>query len=247
MITGRHGPERLGACTDCRRFWAQFRAGTVSAEEIEQIEGKLATTAGTCAVMGTATTMACIAETLGMMLPGTAAIPAVHADRLRAAEANGRRRRPAPCRAADPAEPRSSPGRPSAMRCGFLLAVGGSTNAIIHLTAIAGRAGIEIPPRLAQRTLRDHARPRGPQAYRLLLRRGFSSPPEPWAPCCGELSPLLDHDCMTVTGETLGDRLARESGWQRPCDHSGPRRTRYRTRAGWWPSFELPRPPAARS
>jgi dihydroxy-acid dehydratase len=83
--------ERLGACTDCRRFWAMHRAGKVNSAEIEVIEGNLATTAGTCAVMGTASTMASIAEALGMALPGTAAIPAVHADRLRAAEASGRR------------------------------------------------------------------------------------------------------------------------------------------------------------
>src|SRR5215472_9150389 len=84
MMTGRHHGERLGACTDCRRFWARYRAGKIDDQEISQVEGKLATTAGTCAVMGTASTMACIAEALGMILPGTAAIPAVHADRLRA-------------------------------------------------------------------------------------------------------------------------------------------------------------------
>ena len=89
MMTGRHRGERLGACTDCRRFWAQYRAGKIDDKEISEIEGKLATTAGTCAVMGTASTMACLVEALGMILPGTAAIPAVHADRLRAAEATG--------------------------------------------------------------------------------------------------------------------------------------------------------------
>src|SRR5689334_17071169 len=89
MMTGPYKGERLGACTDCRRFWARFRAGEVSREEIGDIEGSLATTAGTCAVMGTASTMASLAEALGMILPGTAAIPAVHADRLRAAEASG--------------------------------------------------------------------------------------------------------------------------------------------------------------
>src|SRR5246500_4260815 len=89
MMTGRHRGERLGACTDCRRFWARYRAGDVTEEEISQVEGQLAVTAGTCAVMGTASTMACIAEVLGLVLPGTAAIPAVHADRLRAAEATG--------------------------------------------------------------------------------------------------------------------------------------------------------------
>jgi dihydroxy-acid dehydratase len=64
MMTGRHKGERLGACTDCRRFWAQYRAGTVEKREIDQIEGRLSTTSGTCAVMGTASTMACIAEAL---------------------------------------------------------------------------------------------------------------------------------------------------------------------------------------
>src|SRR6195256_1474368 len=88
-MTGRHRGERLGACTDCRRFWARYRAGDVSDGEISEVEGKLAVTAGTCAVMGTASTMACIVEALGLILPGTAAIPAVHADRLRAAEATG--------------------------------------------------------------------------------------------------------------------------------------------------------------
>src|SRR6266851_649529 len=73
MMTGPWRGERLGACTDCRRYWAKFRAGEVSDDDIEEIEGRLATTAGTCAVMGTASTMASLAEALGMTLPGTAA------------------------------------------------------------------------------------------------------------------------------------------------------------------------------
>ena len=141
MLTGRHRGERLGACTDCRRFWAAHRAGKVDAEEIVQVEGRLATTAGTCAVMGTASTMALIGETLGMMLPGTGAIPAVHADRLRACEQTGTLAArmaveggPVPSDLITPASVEN------AMR--VLLAVSGSTNAVIHLTAIAGRLGI---------------------------------------------------------------------------------------------------------
>src|SRR3979411_1009294 len=91
MMPTSFGGERLGACTDCRRFWAMHRAGKVDEHGIDEVEGNLATTAGTCAVMGTASTMASIAEALGMALPGSAAIPAVHADRLRAAEASGKR------------------------------------------------------------------------------------------------------------------------------------------------------------
>ena len=142
MSTGSWRGQRLGACTDCRRFWAQFRAGTVGAEEIREVEANLATTAGTCAVMGTASTMAILAEALGFMLPGTAAIPAVHADRLRAAEATGSRAMglleggPAPAELVTPAS------LENAMQ--VLLAVGGSTNAVVHLAAIAGRAGLRF-------------------------------------------------------------------------------------------------------
>ena len=143
MMTGRYREARLGACTDCRRFWAEFRGGRIDEPEIRRIETRLATTAGTCPVMGTASTMACLAETLGMMLPGTAAIPAVHADRLRAGEASGmravalaREAGPTPRRIVTPAAVEN------ALR--VLLAIGGSTNGILHLTAIAGRAGIEV-------------------------------------------------------------------------------------------------------
>ena len=133
MMPTSYRGERLGACTDCRRFWAMHRAGAVDAQGIEEIEGNLATTAGTCAVMGTASTMAAIAEALGMALPGTAAIPAVHSDRLRAAEASGRRA----------VELAKDPIRPSQVITGksienalrVLLAIGGSTNAIVHLSS----------------------------------------------------------------------------------------------------------------
>ena len=91
MMTGRYREARLGACTDCRRFWAEYLGGRIDEPEIRRIETGLATTAGTCPVMGTASTMARLAETLGIMSPGTATIPAVHADRLRAGEASGTR------------------------------------------------------------------------------------------------------------------------------------------------------------
>lgn len=90
MSTGRHKGERLGACTDCRRFWGKFRAGEIDQSEIQIVETRLATTAGTCAVMGTASTMACLTEALGIALPGTAAIPAVDSQRLVAAEETGK-------------------------------------------------------------------------------------------------------------------------------------------------------------
>ena len=143
MMTGRYKGERLGACTDCRRFWAQYRAGSVSQKEIDQIEGNLAVTSGTCAVMGTASSMAVIAETLGVMLPNTASIPAVHADRLRASEQTGT----VAAKMAIQGGPKldqliTKESVENALR--VLLSVSGSTNAIIHLTAIAGRAGVEV-------------------------------------------------------------------------------------------------------
>jgi dihydroxy-acid dehydratase len=202
--------ERLGACTDCRRFWAMHRAGKVDGEGIDEVEGNLATTAGTCAVMGTASTMASIAEALGMALPGTAAIPAVHADRLRAAEASGKRA----------AELAKNPIRPSqviteksvenALR--VLLAIGGSTNAIVHLTAIAGRAGVKISlDKLNQ--LSDSTpvlvdlKPTGQHYMSDLYAAGGVGA------VLRELRPLLHLDCINVSGKTLKEVLDAHHPW----------------------------------
>ena len=199
-----HG-EKLGACTDCRRFWAQYRAGKVSREEIDGVEGNLATTAGTCAVMGTASTMACIAETLGMSLPGSATIPAVHADRLRMAEACGLRAAalavsgtPLPADVITPASVEN------ALR--VLLAIGGSTNAIIHLTAIAGRCGVPVSlerlNRLSDETpVLVDLKPTGAHYLQdLHVAGGLGA-------VLWELRDLLHHDCVGVDGEKLGHRL----------------------------------------
>lgn len=142
MSTGRHRGERLGACTDCRRFWGKYRANEIDKDEISAIEGKLSTTSGTCGVMGTASTMACIAETLGMSLPDTAAIPSVHAERLVAAEASGRRAVQLIDKPILPSEIITEKSVENAFR--VLMAISGSTNAIVHLTAVAGRLGIKI-------------------------------------------------------------------------------------------------------
>src|SRR5665213_1989475 len=142
MMTSRWHGERLGACTDCRRFWAKYRAGEIDNAEIQEIEGNLATTAGTCAVMGTASTMASISEALDMIRPGSAAIPAVHADRLRAAEATGRTAMALAAGKITPDKIVTEKSVENALR--VLMAIGGSTNAVLHLTAVAGRAGIDI-------------------------------------------------------------------------------------------------------
>ncbi|MDQ4060623.1 MAG: dihydroxy-acid dehydratase [Pseudomonadota bacterium] len=209
MMTGPWRGERLGACTDCRRFWARYRAGEIDSEQIQDIEGRLATTAGTCAVMGTASTMASIAEALGIMLPGTAAIPAVHADRLRAAEATGAAAVEAARRGLTPERVITPASIENALR--VLLAIGGSTNAILHLTAIAGRAGIDISLERLN-ALSDTTpvivdlKPTGPYYMEDLFAAGGIGA------VLRELKPLLHLDAVTVTGETLGERLAAGDG-----------------------------------
>ena len=210
MMTSRHGDERLGACTDCRRFWGKYRAGDIDTAEINEVEGRLATTAGTCAVMGTASTMACIAETLGMSLPGTAAIPAVHADRLRAGEASGL----AAARMIDnpirPDQVITEKSVENALR--VLLALGGSTNAIIHLTAIAGRLGHTVSLKrlneLSDTTpVLVNLKPVGSNYMEDFFFAGGVGA------VLRELKPLLHLDTISVTGETLGDRLEQDPGY----------------------------------
>jgi dihydroxy-acid dehydratase len=208
MMTGHHRGERLGACTDCRRFWAQYRAGKVDDQEISEVEGKLATTAGTCAVMGTASTMACLAEALGMILPGTAAIPAVHADRLRAAEVTGALAVKLIGSKLTPDKIINRKSMENAVR--VLLAIGGSTNGIIHLTAIAGRAGVPVSlQRLNE--LSDttpvlvNLKPVGNGYMEDFFAAGGMGA------LMRELKDLLHLDCLTVTGETLGERLKHDS------------------------------------
>jgi dihydroxy-acid dehydratase len=210
MSTGRHRGQRLGACTDCRSFWARYRAGTVDAAEIAAVEGRLSVTAGTCAVMGTASTMACIAEALGMSLPGTAAIPAVHADRLVAAEESGR----AAVRLIEtritPRQVITAKSVENALR--VLMALGGSTNAVIHLAAIAGRIGAQVGmDRL--NAISDET----PVLVDLKpVGEGYM---EDFHAAGGvgavlrELRPLLHLDTVDVEGRTLAQRLDEPLDW----------------------------------
>ncbi len=131
MLTGHFRGQRLGACTDCRRLWAAYRAGELTEQDIDQANAQLAPGHGTCMVMGTASTMACIAEALGLALPGSAAAPAVSADRLRLAEQTGQRA--VAMARADGPRPRelmTSGALRNAMVT--LHAIGGSTNGVVH-------------------------------------------------------------------------------------------------------------------
>ena len=143
MMTGMYNNKRVGACTDCRRYWSQFRSNKISKKEIEKVENNLATTSGTCPVMGTASTMAILSEVLGVMPINSATAPAVHADRLRIAENTGE------IAATKILQKKITPKNyinkksfENALR--VLFAISGSTNALIHLTAMARRLNIKI-------------------------------------------------------------------------------------------------------
>ena len=205
MLTGSHRGERVGACTDCRRYWAKFRADEIDAEEVADVNNQLVASVGTCSVMGTASTMACIAEALGMTVPGGASPPAVTADRIRIAEETG-------ARAVQMAHDRLTIDKiltpdafENAMR--VLLAIGGSTNGIVHLAAIAGRVGLDIDLHALDRMGREtpvllDLKPSGQHYMEDFHHAGGM------ATLLRELKPLLKLNAMTVTGRTLGEELA---------------------------------------
>jgi dihydroxy-acid dehydratase len=206
MMTGSFEGTRLGACTDCRAWWARHRAGELSAERIRDLESNLATTAGTCAVMGTASTMACVTEALGMSLPGAATPPAVHAERLRIAEASGARAVAMIREELTPDRVVTRASVENALRA--LFALGGSTNGIIHLTAIAGRAGIPLTLQRfnelsAQTPVLVNLKPVGAHYMEHFHAAGGVGA------LLRELAPLLDRDTVSVAGEMLDARLAR--------------------------------------
>ncbi|WNK00889.1 IlvD/Edd family dehydratase [Thalassospiraceae bacterium LMO-JJ14] len=204
MLSGTHGEERVGACTDCRRFWGQYRAGNIDSDEINRVEGRLVPTAGTCGVMGTASTMACMTEAMGMMLPGGATIPTVYADRLRHAEAAGARAMEIATEGLCPSKILTPDSIANGLR--MLLAIGGSTNGVVHLAAIAGRLGIEVDmeafDRMGEETpVLVDLNPSGKYYMDDLHRAGGT------AAILRELKPLLNLECMTVTGRTLGEEI----------------------------------------
>jgi len=206
MVVGHHKGEVLGACTDCRRLWAAHRAGNIDEAEIEMVSGRLAPSVGTCMVMGTASTMACMTEAMGLSLPMSATVPAPHAERVRIAEASGKRAAEmavsgGPC----PSELQTL----SAFRNAQIVmqAIGGSTNGIIHLTAIANRTphpidldafdalGREVP------VLID-LKPSG-QHYMEHFHHAGGMPK-----LMQQLGDLLDLDAKTVAGGTLREVVA---------------------------------------
>ena len=214
MLAGDWRGERLGACTDCRRYWAQHRAGALDAEEIAAVEQSLCPTAGTCMVMGTASTMACVTEALGLMLPGAATPPAVSGQRLRLGVVTGRR-----------AVALATEGRPArdiltpaafANALKVLAALSGSTNVVVHLLAIARRAGVDLSlddfhTAAQQVPLLVDCKPAG-TGYMEDFDKAGGVPV-----LLKALEPMLDLDTIGVTGQTLGALLqdvAAPGAWQ---------------------------------
>ncbi|BEP52432.1 MULTISPECIES: IlvD/Edd family dehydratase [Variovorax] len=206
MLTGGHRGERVGACTDCRRYWGKYRAGEIDAEEIADVNNQLVASVGTCSVMGTASTMACIAEALGMTVPGGASPPAVTADRIRIAEQTGAQAVQMARTGLTIDKVLTPEAFENAMR--VLLAIGGSTNGIVHLAAIAGRMGLEIDLAALDRMGREtpvllDLKPSGQWYMEDFHHAGGM------ATLLRELKPLLHLGAMTVSGRTLGEEMER--------------------------------------
>jgi dihydroxy-acid dehydratase len=201
MLVGYHRGEMLGACTDCRRLWGEHRAGAMDQDEVEVVSGRLAPTLGTCMVMGTASTMACIAEAIGLALPGTGSIPATHADRIRAAESTGRQAVALAQAGPRPSEILTEAAFHNAMV--VLQAIGGSTNGLVHLAAIARRRGMRIDLQEFDRIGREvpvliDLKPSG--AHYMEHFHWAGGMPR----LLKELRANLVLDAMTVTGGTIG-------------------------------------------
>ncbi len=214
MRTGSWQGERLGACTDCRRYWLRHRAGEIGREEIGEIEQSLCPTGGTCMVMGTASTMACLTATLGLMLPGGATPLSGSGDRLRQAVMTGRRIvELTHCGT----EPREYLTRASFHNASVVLAaLGGSTNAVIHLIAIARRAGVTLTLEDLHEAARNtpvlvNCKPVGTGYMEDFHKAGGL--PVLWK----ALESRLDLDAMNVNGVSFGEILEDTSppaAWQ---------------------------------
>jgi dihydroxy-acid dehydratase len=205
QLKGNWRGQDLGSCTDCRRYWTELRAGRITQDEYDSMEAAIYRSPGHCMVMGTASSMGGIAETIGMSLPGGGSIPGADSRRKTHSEHAGRAIVDLVNKGIKPSDVVTRESIDNAIR--FLLAVGGSTNAIIHLTAIAGRAGIDLPlshfDELSKTTpMILNLKPSGEYLMEDLFYAGGVEA------ILSRISPLLNLDEMTVTGKTLGENIA---------------------------------------
>ena len=204
MLSGRWNGEPIGSGTDGRKLFEAFRAGRIGEEQWAEVEGCISRSAGHCTVMGTASTMASMAESLGMMLSGGAAIPAVDARRYQLAEASGRRAVEMVFEDLKPSRILTREAFENAIRTD--MAIGGSTNAVVHLLAIAGRAGVELSLDDFDRISREtpyiaNVKPSGQFLMEDFYYAGG-------LPCVTrELLPLLHGDALTVSGHTVAHEV----------------------------------------
>jgi dihydroxy-acid dehydratase len=202
--SGRWRGTEVGTGTDLWKYWDELRAGRISEQDFQELEACYGCSAGACNTMGTASTMTALSEVLGMMLPGTSAIPATDARRVAAAEATGRRIVELVCEDLRPSKILTLAAFDNAIRT--LHALGGSTNAVIHLIAIAGRRNISLSldrfDELAQDTpLLANLSPSGAHLMEAFYAAGGLPA------LLVEIRDLLNLDCLTITGRRLGDLL----------------------------------------
>ena len=211
MLTGSYNGERVGACTDCRRFWASYRAEEINLDEINKVNNQLVPTVGTCGVMGTASTMAILTEALGLMIPSGACAPAVSSERRRIAEKTG-------VESVKIAKLKHIPKNYITLKnfqnaLVTLSAIGGSTNGLVHLTAIAGRLGYKIDLKKFDELTKNvpmivDLKPSGVGFMEDLYNSG--GVPR----ILHEIKDYLHLDALNVTGKKLGDLIKDSDKWQ---------------------------------
>ncbi len=204
MLNGHWRGKELGSCSDCWHYHEELRGGRITESEFAEIENAMSRSNGHCMTMGTASTMACMTEALGLTLPGGAAIPAVDSRRAHLAEAAGRQIVELVQRGIKPSDIVTVEALQNAIRT--LHAISGSTNAILHLVAYAGRLGLELPisrfDELGETTpwLVD-LKPAGKRLMEdFYYAGGLPAVLE-------QIRDLLHGDALTVTGRTLAENL----------------------------------------
>ena len=204
MLNGHWRGRELGSCSDCWHYHEELRAGRITQEEFVEVENALSRSNGHCMTMGTASTMACVTEALGLTLPGGAAVPAVDSRRRQLAERSGRQIVELVERDLKPSDILTEAAFQNAIRA--LHAISGSTNAILHLIAYAGRVGVDLPLQLfddlcATTPWLVDLKPAG----RFLMEDFYYAGGLPAV--LAQISDLLHLDAITVTGETLGENI----------------------------------------
>jgi L-arabonate dehydrase len=204
MLNGHWRGEELGSCSDCWHYHEELRAGRISEQDFVEIENAMSRSNGHCMTMGTASTMACVTEALGLTLPGGAAIPAVDSRRAHLAEAAGGQIVALVERGIRPSDILTADAFENAIRA--LHAISGSTNAIIHLIAYAGRLGLDVPLSLFDELCATtpwlvNLKPAGDHLMEDFYYAGGLPA------VLGQIRDLLHLDAVTVTGRTVGENL----------------------------------------